>query len=115
MKKHKLKSEFLYKVYFYFLFQTSFCEWLGFLGLNGGIAGAIGNIFVLDYDTELIKITVNYESLGPLAQKLYEKLRGEINNLHEYTFCFNVDKFPVLSFDRKSYAEKTAGDFLSKF
>ena len=86
----------------------------GFLGLNGGIAGAIGNIFVLDYDTELIKITVNYESLGPLAQKLYEKLRGEINNLHEYTFCFNVDKFPVLSFDRKSYAEKTAGDFLNK-
>ncbi|KAJ8703595.1 hypothetical protein PYW07_017519 [Mythimna separata] len=86
----------------------------GFLQLNGGIAGAIGNMFVLDEKTKLMKITDNWESLGDLAQALYKNLTYEIHNLHELRFHFKVNKFPKLSFDCSEYEATQARDFLNK-
>ncbi|KAJ8705825.1 hypothetical protein PYW08_012871 [Mythimna loreyi] len=86
----------------------------GFLLLNGGIAGAIGNLFVLDDDTKLMKITDNWQSLGDLARALYKNLTDEIQDLHELRFSFEVNKFPKLSFDCSAYEETLARDFLSR-
>ncbi|KAJ8705847.1 hypothetical protein PYW08_012893 [Mythimna loreyi] len=86
----------------------------GFLQLNGGIAGAVGNLFVLDDDTKLMKITDNWESLGDLAQALYKNLKAEIHNLHELRFYFKINKFPKLIFDCSSYEETLARDFLNR-
>ncbi|KAJ8704160.1 hypothetical protein PYW07_013454 [Mythimna separata] len=85
----------------------------GFLLLNGGIAGAIGNMFVLDDETKLMKITNNWESLGDLAKALYKNLE-EIHDLHELRFRFKENKFPKLSFDCSEYEATLARDFLSK-
>ncbi|KAJ8704170.1 hypothetical protein PYW07_013464 [Mythimna separata] len=85
----------------------------GFLQLNGGIAGAIGNMFVLDDETKLMKITNNWESLGDLAKALYKNLE-EIHDLHELRFRFKENKFPKLSFDCSEYEATQARDFLSK-
>ncbi|KAJ8732532.1 hypothetical protein PYW07_015131 [Mythimna separata] len=86
----------------------------GFLQLNGGLAGAIGNMFVLDEKTKVMKITDNWESLGDLAQALYKNLTDEIHNLHELRFHFKVNKFPKLSLDCSEYEATLARDFLNK-
>ncbi|KAJ8709600.1 hypothetical protein PYW08_009604 [Mythimna loreyi] len=86
----------------------------GFLLLNGGIAGAIGNLFILDDDTKLMKITDNWESLGDLARALYKNLTDEIQDLHELRFHFEVNKFPKLSFDCSVYEETLAREFLDR-
>ncbi|KAJ8715223.1 hypothetical protein PYW08_005204 [Mythimna loreyi] len=98
----------------------------GFLQLNGGVAGGIGNIFVVDdSNTKLMKITNDKDSLGIFAKQLYERLNEEIElknkenlenkipNLCEYKFSFNSNKFPKLSFEC-SENEDTVTDFLNK-
>ncbi|KAJ8715221.1 hypothetical protein PYW08_005202 [Mythimna loreyi] len=98
----------------------------GFLQLNGGVAGGIGNIFVVDdSNTKLMKITNDKDSLGIFAKQLYERLNEEIElnnkensenkipNLCEYKFSFNSNKFPKLSFEC-SENEHTVTDFLNK-
>ncbi|KAJ8712173.1 hypothetical protein PYW07_005015 [Mythimna separata] len=86
----------------------------GLLQLNGGLAGAIGNIFVLDNNTKWMKVTDNCESLEGIAKKLYKKLTDVIHDLHKYKFRFNIHKFPKLSFDCNNYEENLAKDFLNK-
>ncbi|KAJ8729641.1 hypothetical protein PYW08_001222 [Mythimna loreyi] len=86
----------------------------GLLQLNGGIAGAVGNIFVLDHETKLIKITDNWDLLGDLAKKLCTKIHKKCRNLHEYRFSFKIYKFPKLSFDCNQFEENIAKDFLQK-
>ncbi|KAJ8705852.1 hypothetical protein PYW08_012898 [Mythimna loreyi] len=86
----------------------------GFLRLNGGIAGAIGNIFVLDDNTKLMKITNNWEQLGTLSKSLYLKLNNEIPNLQDYKFCFNFKNCPKLSFDCSQYEEDLVIGFLNR-
>ncbi|KAJ8712493.1 hypothetical protein PYW07_005335 [Mythimna separata] len=98
----------------------------GFLQLNGGITGGIGNIFVLDdYNTKLMKITNNTESLGVFAKQLYERLNRKIEshnndnpenkipNLCEYKFLFNSNKFPKLLLECSDNEDKVR-DFLNK-
>ncbi|KAJ8704162.1 hypothetical protein PYW07_013456 [Mythimna separata] len=84
----------------------------GFL-IRSGVAGAIGNIFVLDDDPKLMKITDNFEQLGPMAKKLYLKLNNIIPNLLEYKFYFKVYAFPKLSFDYNSH-DSVVKDFLNR-
>ncbi|KAJ8705856.1 hypothetical protein PYW08_012902 [Mythimna loreyi] len=86
----------------------------GLLKLNGSIVSAIGNIFVLDNNPKLMKITENSESLGPLAKRLYKKLNDGINNLHDLKFYFKFDKLPKLSFDCSEYENNIARDFLKR-
>ncbi|KAJ8710055.1 hypothetical protein PYW07_009421 [Mythimna separata] len=105
----------------------------GFLALNGGIAGAIGNIFVLDDDTKLMKITDHPESLEIRAKQLYESLNERIklinekiehsdegrwneklSNLCEYKFNFKIKKFPKLLIECSEYEEELVKDFLNK-
>ncbi|KAJ8704163.1 hypothetical protein PYW07_013457 [Mythimna separata] len=104
-----------------------------FLELNGGLAGAIGNIFVLDDETKLMKITDNFESLETNAKLLYESLNKEIElinktkqghrdllraeeqiNLRQYRFSFNVYKFPKVLLEYNEYEKHLARDFLNK-
>ncbi|KAJ8726140.1 hypothetical protein PYW07_000838 [Mythimna separata] len=86
----------------------------GLLQLNGGLAGAVGNILVLDNETKLMKVTNNSDLLGDYAKQLYKKINNECHNLHEYKFCFNVYKFPKLSFDCSKFEKNIARDFLKK-
>ncbi|KAJ8729639.1 hypothetical protein PYW08_001220 [Mythimna loreyi] len=86
----------------------------GLLHLNGGIAGAVGNIFVLDDETKLMKITDNWDLLGDLAKNLCTKIHEKCHNLHEYRFSFKIYKFPKLSFDCNQFEENIAKDFLQK-
>lgn len=99
----------------------------GLLELNGGIAGAIGSLFVLDDDTKLMKVTDNAKSLGTLAKQLFERLNEEIDsinkdksknklvsNLCEYKFSFKVSKFPRLLLEPSENEENFAKDFLNK-
>ncbi|KAJ8705827.1 hypothetical protein PYW08_012873 [Mythimna loreyi] len=100
----------------------------GLLRLDGGLAGAIGNLFVLDDDNKLMKITDDYQSLGTDAKLLYERLNEEIKlineekkqrqekevDLCEYKFSFNVNKFPKVLLEYGDYEKKLAIDFLNK-
>ncbi|KAJ8705853.1 hypothetical protein PYW08_012899 [Mythimna loreyi] len=105
----------------------------GFQKLNGGIASAIGNIFVLDDDNKLMKVTDNTESLGTQAKQLYESLNEKIklineeielskedrsheklSNLSEYKFYFKINKFPKLLLECSEYEEQLVRDFLNK-
>ncbi|KAJ8729640.1 hypothetical protein PYW08_001221 [Mythimna loreyi] len=86
----------------------------GLLKLNGGITGAIGNIFVLDSETKLIKFTDDWNLLEHYAKSLYTKINEECPNLHEYRFCFKMYKFPKLSFDFSEFEESIVRDFLNK-
>ncbi|KAJ8726138.1 hypothetical protein PYW07_000836 [Mythimna separata] len=86
----------------------------GLLQLNGGIAGAVGNIFVLDDETKLMKITDNCDLLGDLAKKLLANIREKCCNLHKYRFCFKIYKFPKLTLDCSQFEENIARDFLKK-
>ncbi|KAJ8703772.1 hypothetical protein PYW07_013066 [Mythimna separata] len=86
----------------------------GFLRLNGGIAGAIGNIFVFDDDPQFMKITDNWRQLEPVAKKLYLKLIKEIPNVIEYKFYFKVNGFPKLSFDYNNHDKSLVEDFLNR-
>ncbi|KAJ8704143.1 hypothetical protein PYW07_013437 [Mythimna separata] len=86
----------------------------GLLQINGGIAGAIGNIFVLDDTTKLMKITDNWKSLEPLAKKLYYEINEKSQNLHEYKFHFKVKKFPKLSFECRDFEESLVEDFFDR-
>ncbi|KAJ8705840.1 hypothetical protein PYW08_012886 [Mythimna loreyi] len=86
----------------------------GILRLNGGIAGSIGNVFVLDVDPKLMKITDNWEQLGPLAKRLYSKLNEEIPNLLDYKFYFNVNHFPVLSFESNKHTKHLVKTFVDR-
>ncbi|XP_050559803.1 uncharacterized protein LOC118278558 [Spodoptera frugiperda] len=85
-----------------------------FLKLTGGIAGMVGNILVLDEDTQLLKFTDNWESLQDTAKRLFIKLKRKTPNLHEYKFNVNVKRFPKLSFKRSGDDEKVAKDFLNR-
>ncbi|KAJ8704169.1 hypothetical protein PYW07_013463 [Mythimna separata] len=84
----------------------------GFL-IRSGVAGAIGNIFVLDDDPKLMKITDNCEQLGPMAKKLYLKLHNVVPNLLEYKFYFKVYAFPKLSIDYNSH-DSVVKDYLNR-
>ncbi|KAJ8726147.1 hypothetical protein PYW07_000845 [Mythimna separata] len=86
----------------------------GLLQLNGGIAGAVGNIFVHDSETKLIKFTDNCDLLEDLAKRLYIKIHEVCFNLHEYRFYFKIYKFPKLTFDFSEFEENVAKDFLKR-
>ncbi|KAJ8705841.1 hypothetical protein PYW08_012887 [Mythimna loreyi] len=105
----------------------------GFQKLNGGIASAIGNIFVLDDNNNLMKVTDNIESLGTQAKQLYESLNEKIklineeielskedrpheklSNFSEYKFCFKINNFPKLLLECSEYEEQLVKDFLNK-
>ncbi|KAJ8705861.1 hypothetical protein PYW08_012907 [Mythimna loreyi] len=86
----------------------------GLLQLNGGIAGAIGNIFVLDDNTKLMKITDDVESLGNISQKLYQKLNNEMHDFLEYKFSVRINQFPRLLFECNELERSLARDFLNK-
>ncbi|KAJ8704099.1 hypothetical protein PYW07_013393 [Mythimna separata] len=86
----------------------------GLLKLNGGIAGMIGNLLVLEENSKLMKFTDNWEALEELSKRLFIKLQSEIENLHEYKFNATVTKFPKLSFQRNEEDENLAKDFLKK-
>ncbi|KAJ8726145.1 hypothetical protein PYW07_000843 [Mythimna separata] len=86
----------------------------GLLQLNGGIAGAVGNIFVLDNETKLMKITENWDLLGDHAKRVFVNIHEKCRNLHEYRFCFKIYKFPKLSFDCTEFEENITRDFLNK-
>ncbi|XP_022819037.1 uncharacterized protein LOC111351360 [Spodoptera litura] len=86
----------------------------GFLKLSGGIAGIVGNIFVLDGDTHLYKFTDNWKSLEDTSKRLFTKLKRKTPNLHEYRFNINVKRFPKLSFKRNEDDENLAKDFLNR-
>ncbi|XP_022819004.1 uncharacterized protein LOC111351333 [Spodoptera litura] len=86
----------------------------GFLKLNGGIAGIVGNILILDEDTHLFKFTANWESLEDTSKRLFTKLHRKTPNLHEYKFNVNAKRFPKLSFKRNEDDENKAKDFLNR-
>ncbi|KAJ8715812.1 hypothetical protein PYW07_010294 [Mythimna separata] len=98
----------------------------GFIRLNGGIGSAIGNIFVLDDDANLLKITDSEDSLETLAKSLLESLKEEIKlinkersenkipDLCEYKFCFKFKTVSKLLWTCTEYEENLARDFLNK-
>ncbi|PZC71906.1 hypothetical protein B5X24_HaOG212277 [Helicoverpa armigera] len=84
----------------------------GFLQLSGGIASAVGNLLVQHPFSDQLIFTTEYDSLGPLAKRLYDKLQAELKNLTLYAFNIDVKHaFPKLSmiqghiFDLKENAE----------
>ncbi|KAJ8724872.1 hypothetical protein PYW07_015830 [Mythimna separata] len=98
----------------------------GFIRPNGGIGSAIGNIFVLDDDANLLKITDSGDSLETLAKNLLESLKEEIRlinkdrsenkipDLCEYKFCFKFKNVSKLLWTYTEYEETLARDFLNK-
>lgn len=83
----------------------------GFLQLSGGIASAVGNLLVYDDISKLMKFNDNFESLGKLAKKLFDRLNSEIKNLYEYKFNIKVKIFPKLSFTTDEYTKNILSDF----
>nr|XP_049703887.1 uncharacterized protein LOC126056150 [Helicoverpa armigera] len=84
----------------------------GFLQLSGGIASAVGNLLVQHQFSDKLTFTTEYDSLGPLAKRLYDKLQAELKKLTLYAFKIDVKHaFPKLSmihgniFDLKKNAE----------
>nr|XP_021198246.2 uncharacterized protein LOC110382087 [Helicoverpa armigera] len=70
----------------------------GFLQLSGGIASAVGNLLVQHPLSDKLTFTTEYDSLGPLAKRLYDKLQAELKNLTLYAFYVDVKyAFPKLS------------------
>ncbi|KAF9806001.1 hypothetical protein SFRURICE_017504 [Spodoptera frugiperda] len=86
----------------------------GFLQLNGGLSSAVGNILVFDDDTTLLRFTNDYESLGDIAKRWYNKLKEKIDNLNEYKLDVKVKKFPKLSFKRGEYDVSLVRDFYNR-
>ncbi|XP_022819092.1 uncharacterized protein LOC111351402 [Spodoptera litura] len=86
----------------------------GFLQLNGGLSSAVGNILVFDDDTRLLKFTDDFESLGSIAKRWYERLTIKIDNLNEYRLDVKVKKFPKLSFERGEYDVSLVRDFYDR-
>ncbi|CAH1642525.1 unnamed protein product [Spodoptera littoralis] len=86
----------------------------GFLKLNGGLSSAVGNILVLDYRTNLLRFTDDFESLGSIAKRWYEKLKIKIGNLNEYKLDVKVKKFPKLSFETGAYDDSLVRDFYNR-
>ncbi|KAF9805999.1 hypothetical protein SFRURICE_017502, partial [Spodoptera frugiperda] len=86
----------------------------GFLQLNGGLSSAVGNILVFDDDTTLLRFTDDYDTLGDIAKKWYDKLKDKIDNLNEYKLDVKVKKFPKLSFKRGEYDVSLVRDFYNR-
>ncbi|CAB3232001.1 unnamed protein product [Arctia plantaginis] len=79
----------------------------GLLRLNGGLAGAVGNLLVYDQTTNLLKLTDNLTSQQTGAKLVLDKLKTNLNNWHEYRFEIKANvPFPKLSFDSRDTAKE---------
>ncbi|KAJ8704069.1 hypothetical protein PYW07_013363 [Mythimna separata] len=85
-----------------------------FLQLSNGIASAVGNLFVFDETTKLMKINNNYKSLGNLSKDLCHKLKKKVDNLQEYRFDVKAELFPKLSIAIDGYSKIIVSHILSK-
>lgn len=87
----------------------------GFMDINGGIGGAVGNVLIQDEVTKMIKFdTIN--KLSPKANEFIKKMTDRIGKqeLEKYRIRININGFPKYSFDGDEYDKRQAKDFLNK-
>ncbi|XP_026725537.1 uncharacterized protein LOC113492294 [Trichoplusia ni] len=66
--------------------------------LREGLASAVGNILVVDKETNLLKFVDEGKSLGPLSGMWFQKLRSQIPDIQQYRFDVKVNWLPKLSY-----------------
>ncbi|CAB3234559.1 unnamed protein product [Arctia plantaginis] len=86
---------------------------VGLLRLNGGLAGAVGNLLVYDDESGLLKFTDDCSLLEPNAKCLLIKIREKIGDLKNYRIQVNTEKFPKLTV-HDHYHKHLVKKFLSK-
>ncbi|XP_059048659.1 uncharacterized protein LOC131843895 [Achroia grisella] len=84
---------------------------------NEGIGGLIGNLLIIDKDTEMFKFTDTPDLLKENSKRIYNKLilalqKEGLNNLHKFRFEINVTDFPALLLMNKN-DKILARDFLN--
>ncbi|KAG6446047.1 uncharacterized protein LOC115440882 [Manduca sexta] len=83
----------------------------GILGLNGGIAGAVGNLLLAHDENKLI-FNLDTNSLGENARMLQLMLREKLGDLSKYRFFVEIEDFPRLSLRSTEHEKRYARDFL---
>lgn len=93
----------------------------GFIETNGGIGSAVGNLLVLDTDTNMLKFNMDEETLPINATLLLKELKhlAYTNNLawekiDSYRIKANIHDFPQLSFNGDEFDKEQARDFFNK-
>lgn len=77
----------------------------GFIDINGGIGGAVGNLLVRDEVTNMFKFDTNNKHLPKQATVFLEELIKRMNKeeLESYRINININDFPKYSFDHEKY------------
>lgn len=88
----------------------------GFLKLSGGIAGLVGNLLILDKDTNLFKFNDMDNLPEGNSKNLFTYLldRADINTLNAYRLDVNIADFPTLFLDGDAQDRVLAREFLNK-
>lgn len=91
----------------------------GFIDINGGIGGAVGNLLILDPVTNTLKLDMDNEKLPTNADLFLKELKDPKYNLdreilRSYRINIEVDGFPKDSLNGDLYGEKLAREYLSK-
>ncbi|XP_026725535.1 uncharacterized protein LOC113492293 [Trichoplusia ni] len=78
--------------------------------LREGLASAVGNILVVDKETNLLKFVDEENSLGRLSGMWFQRLRSQIPDMQQYRFDVKVHWLPKLSYssgdEDNSHSEK---------
>ncbi|CAD0206533.1 unnamed protein product [Chrysodeixis includens] len=64
--------------------------------LRQGLAGAVGNILVLDKETNLLKFVEDDKSLGPVSRMLFQSLLSRLPDMSKYRFDMKAKCIPKL-------------------
>lgn len=86
---------------------------IGLLRLNGGLAGAVGNLLVWDDESGLLKFADEFSLLEPNAKRLLTKIKDKIYDLQNYRIKVNIMKFPKLTV-QDHYNKHLVKTFFSK-
>lgn len=91
----------------------------GILDINGGIGSAVGNLFVLDSDTNMLQFDLENKALPEHTALFLKELNNvgykPVNeNLKQYRIKINIEGFPKDSFNGDEYDKRQARDFLNK-
>lgn len=91
----------------------------GFISINGGIGSAVGNLLILDPETNALKFDLDNEALpnnATLFLKVLKDVVGEQANekLSRYRTNVNIKSFPIYSLKHDEYNKIQARGYLNK-
>ncbi|KAL0880367.1 hypothetical protein ABMA27_002806 [Loxostege sticticalis] len=94
---------------------------MGFIDIDGGIAGLVGNLLVIDNETGMFQLNQNEDSLRENSRLLLEKIKTQFKNqfgdesiVNQYRFDIDINNFPKLCFDCDEHEKYRVKDYLSK-